>query len=115
MSQKRARWATRRSECSRPENVTAVKREFGLKQSGLGHAGQTDEWIVCRHDDALKPNPVAVGLDAALFGIELAGRCLFKNMRAVSRNRLDQFGEIFSRMKFRLIGKAHARQIVVRD
>ena len=99
----------------RPENVTAVECELRLKQRRRRHAGKADQRIVCRHHDAIEADPVSIRFDATFFRIEFAGRRLFENVRAVPGTVSINPPEIFSRMKFRLVGEPNSRHAKMRD
>src|ERR1700704_3872144 len=75
--------------------------------------GQTYERIVCSHNHTIEIDPIAIGLDAAFFRIELPRRAFFENVGTVARNFSKQRAKIFSWMKFCLIGIPHTWQIEV--
>src|SRR2546423_3381235 len=75
---------------SATERVARIERELCLEKCRGGDTGPPHKSTVCRHYHAIEADPIAVDLNAALLCVELARGALLENVRAVSRNFLNQ-------------------------
>ncbi len=90
-------------------DVAGIEREFGLKERGACHAGDTDQGIVCRDHDIPAAHEVAVRLHRERIAEELIRRRVFIDLAALRMNGRQESGGILAWVKARLVVEADAR------
>ena len=79
-----------------------------MEKRSADQARFAEQRIVRGQNDPVVTNPVSIGLRPLLLRIEFRHGGVFKNADTIAVNLLGEREEKFERMKFCLVGEAHA-------